>query len=93
MQVVNSRVAPLSHTEGAPPETVGSFISLTDADSANSAVSVDEVVISVESEEELLNLQETDSNITVVGAKPFYYFPLGAHLKIAACIIGYNALD
>ena len=69
LQVVNSRVDPLFHTEGDEPEPVGTFISLQDADSVNSAVTVDEVMISVEDPEvELLSLQETDPNITVVGS-------------------------
>lgn len=66
--MVNTATGLLSHSEGDLPEPVGTVIVLTDADSANSVVTVDEVTISVESGEELLYLQATDPNITVVRA-------------------------
>lgn len=58
---------PLILTEGGVAIPIGSYISLVDADSVNSDVTVDEVTVSVESgEEEQLVLLESDPDITVV---------------------------
>lgn len=48
--------------------SVGSDITLTDADSVNSNVTVSQVIISVESDLEFLFLLESDSDITQVGS-------------------------
>ena len=57
---------PLTFTEGGDAIPIGSYISLVDADSVNSDVIVDEVTVSVESEDEELVLLESDPDISVV---------------------------
>ena len=57
----------LTLSEGDPPINIGAHLQLTDADSVNSNVTVEEIMISVASaEEEMLFLERSDPDIAVV---------------------------
>ena len=71
--MLNNASGLVSYTEGDPPLDVGSYIVLRDEDSVNSNVTVSQVIVSVVSELEMIEVGETDSNVSVVSLSPQCY--------------------